>query len=622
MATNSLPAHTRAEHRFADRLAGWRERKGGGWEALCPAHDDHNPSLHIDRRSDDRGIVVICRACGPDAFPDIITALGMSDADVFDDRHEHRTIAEWAGVEGRLEATYTYTDHNNLDVARKLKYRRADGSKDFRWETREPDGWRPGRHVTVRMYRQWQAEHGGTGTLYVVEGEKDADTLADAGELAVSPPDGASASLTDSMLDWLAAWPDRLVIIADNDQAGLRHGQRLVEALTVRGRHTALLTTPEGAGNDVTDLLNGGGQLDWLEPVDELDESLVEDIVEPAPERPGGEWIFDTDTTMRALWGEADEILWPEGEGLMIAAPTGAGKTTLAAQITYALCGLQDQVLGYPVREARRVLYIAADRPIQIAAAFQRLATPSDRDQLDQRLLVLPMAAPFDLTEHPGALLHLVERTECDTMIIDSLRDLASNVSGEEQAFAVLGAIKRVLAAGVQLMALHHDRKRSSDDTRRRTELDVDDIYGSTRITAGFGSIISLQGQPGDPVVRLQHVKAPREQVGPFDVLHDHQRGRSTISDKVDLVRMAAEHAKTEMGGLTAAAAAVALFEPKGGSPSKSHRQRARRRLEAIEKQGLLRSRRSPLQAQGTPPTVWAPAAGEPQTSAQDDLEF
>ncbi len=46
----------------------------GGWTALCPAHDDHNPSLSIAGTDDGRVLVHCFAGC---AFENVIEALGL-----------------------------------------------------------------------------------------------------------------------------------------------------------------------------------------------------------------------------------------------------------------------------------------------------------------------------------------------------------------------------------------------------------------------------------------------------------------------------------------------------------------------------------------------------------------
>jgi len=73
------------------------------------------------------------------------------------------------------------------------------------------------------------------------------------------------------------------------------------------------------------------------------------------------------------LWGEGTNVLWHAGESLMLVGKSGLGKTTIAHQIVEALIGVRHEVLGYPVREVEKVLYLACDWPAQISDAILRL---------------------------------------------------------------------------------------------------------------------------------------------------------------------------------------------------------------------------------------------------------
>jgi hypothetical protein len=57
-----------------------RETKPGQYEAVCPAHDDRNPSLSITRGDDGRALVKCWSGCGA---AEIVQAVGLSLADLF-----------------------------------------------------------------------------------------------------------------------------------------------------------------------------------------------------------------------------------------------------------------------------------------------------------------------------------------------------------------------------------------------------------------------------------------------------------------------------------------------------------------------------------------------------------
>ena len=116
----------------------------------------------------------------------------------------------------------------------------------------------------------------------------------------------------------------------------------------------------------------------------------------------------------------------------------------------------------------------------------------------------------------------------------------------------------------------------------------LDDTFGSRWITAGAGSVVLLWGEPGDPIVEWKHLKQPLEEVGPFSLLHDHDRGLPRLHEAVDL----ADLLMATANGLTVPAAAVHIFGT--ASPTRSQNEKARRRLEALVRRGIARRIDSP----------------------------
>jgi hypothetical protein len=116
------------------------------------------------------------------------------------------------------------------------------------------------------------------------------------------------------------------------------------------------------------------------------------------------------------------------------------------------------------------------------------------------------------------------------------------------------GARQNTCAAGVECWS-----STTSAKALTRVEAEhptIDGVYGSTWITSGAGSVVLLNGKPGDAIVSFHHIKQPACEVGPFKIIHDHDTGRSKTWHSVDLVLLA-----KQPGGLTAVAAAMAIFE-------------------------------------------------------------
>ena len=102
----------------------------------------------------------------------------------------------------------------------------------------------------------------------------------------------------------------------------------------------------------------------------------------------GDTFILDAPAEVPTVWGSGENVAWAEGEALWLVGPAGVGKTTLTGQIIRARIGLQPAVLDMPVTpDHRPVLYLAADRPRQIARAMRRTFRDTDRGMLSDSLI-------------------------------------------------------------------------------------------------------------------------------------------------------------------------------------------------------------------------------------------
>lgn len=275
-----------------------------------------------------------------------------------------------------------------------------------------------------------------------------------------------------------------------------------------------------------------------------------------------------------AVWGEGDSLLWAQGEPCMIVGPDGVGKTSLAQQLAIKrLTG--GTFLGLPVVKATgKVLYLAADRPAQAARSMRRMVTDEDEDMLRERLIVHRGPPPFDILKDPlWTLRDWVLSLDATDLIIDSLKDLAAKLSDDEVGGIINRAFQEATASGVELTALHHQRKQQPGVPSPKR---LQDVYGSRWLTAGMGSVICLWGEPGDLVVSFKHLKQPVEEVGPFDLLHDHVHGSTTLHDHTDLEQYLAN----TPNGLTCKDAARLVFNKEDPKPNDI--EKARRKLEAL----------------------------------------
>ena len=287
-----------------------------------------------------------------------------------------------------------------------------------------------------------------------------------------------------------------------------------------------------------------------------------------------------------ALWGDAEAVLWAQGEGLMLVGPDGVGKTTLGQQAALCRVGIRDTLLGYPIERATgKVLYIAADRPRQAASSMRRMLVPADRELLRERLVVWRGPLPFTLAASPRGLVELAEHYEASDVVIDSLKDVQPDLVKDETGSRVNIALQELIASGRELLVLHHQRKEPNGGTKPKR---LTDVYGSRWLTAGMGSVLLLWGEPGDLVVEGRHLKQPAEEVGPLAIVHDHARGHSGVEQGTDLEELLA----LARNGLTVHEAAVRIFA--STEPTRNEIEKARRKLDGLVKHEIAHRRDDP----------------------------
>jgi hypothetical protein len=222
-----------------------------GGAARCPAHDDGRATLSF--RQGEKAALVKCHAgCALDA---ILEALGLSAADLFDDPAEPRQGYE-------VTATYTYAG----EYGEPLFYVERRSPKDFR-QYRVVNGARVWNlagveRVPYRLPELLGAASAG-GTVYVTEGEKDADAIRAAGATATTNPGGAGKWRAE-YADWFAG-AGRVIVVADRDEPGRAHAGQV--AASLRPVVPEVEIAEAAKGKDAGDHLAAGLGLDEFRPV-------------------------------------------------------------------------------------------------------------------------------------------------------------------------------------------------------------------------------------------------------------------------------------------------------------------------------------------------------------------
>ena len=287
---------------------------------------------------------------------------------------ENGGVAHWLreqGLEGpeQAENVAPRVGTNPYKAATRYEYQDATGAVSYVVERIERDG--------KKTFRQKRVENGaevyGLGgldplpyrlpdliaraseTVFVVEGEKDADRLHSAGILATTNSGGAG-NWNDTLNQWFKGRD--IVVLPDADEPGRRHAGKVTQHLKDAAQGIKVVELPE--------LPDKGDVSDWLElnSVEDL-RTLVEGATELEGEFRAIRATSFSATAMRAVrpreWIYGRHLI--RGYVSCTVSPGGAGKTTLALTEAIALATGRP-LLGVEVPEPVNVWHYNLEDPI------------------------------------------------------------------------------------------------------------------------------------------------------------------------------------------------------------------------------------------------------------------
>jgi 5S rRNA maturation endonuclease (ribonuclease M5) len=233
----------------------------------------------------------------------------------------------------KFVAAYDFFDADGVLLFQKVRFIDENtGRKTFR--QRKPDGkggWTYKLEDTPKILYNLpavlHAKNNGD-SIFVVEGEKDADTINALGGVATTMPGGAGKWLPIHTNALAGATVD---IIADNDEPGIKHALTVYEQLREAGCDVAVFVCP--TEKDITDHIQAGGSIDQLvqfdvasadkEALSEIREQLADEEFEDddvAPMSPAEETLaklrnlLEQDKSPTFLLNKAGLILKTSGQ--------------------------------------------------------------------------------------------------------------------------------------------------------------------------------------------------------------------------------------------------------------------------------------------------------------------
>lgn len=293
----------------------------------CPVHADRVASGSLSEGEDGRALLYCHGGCETER---IVEELGLEMKDLF--------------VGDRVEDQYyDYTDERGRPLYRVVRFK----PKAFTQERYEKSEGRyvPGlgdvQRVLYNLRALAQAQ-----TVYVVEGEKDADRLNSLGVTATCNVGGAS--------NWRPEWAESLrgkdvIIVPDNDEPGEKHARTIQASLdgvarSVRVKYAA-------RGKDISDHLDAGFDLSQL-------------VDEPSPEEEFNPLDWETYKASDTEW--LMEPYFPARGRVLVYGKAGSLKSLWVMWVATRLA-----------KEGKRVAYFSLEmRPQQTVERLKKLRPP------------------------------------------------------------------------------------------------------------------------------------------------------------------------------------------------------------------------------------------------------
>jgi putative DNA primase/helicase len=315
-------------HELLSRLKRVR-RQGNSYMAICPSHDDRNPSLSIKEK--DGRILLHCFAgC---SYEQVRAALGIDSSEL----NAGETNMDRGTYEAkRIVATYDYRDESETLLFQSVRYepkafaqRRPDG-KGWQWNL---DGV---RRVLYRLPELLASDL--ESMVFIVEGEKDVEQLFLLGIVATTNACGAG-KWREEYNEFLRG---RMVcILPDNDSPGRKHTSKVSSSLQGVAASIRILELPNlPPGGDFSDWLESGGTREQLE---ELAQSAPEVSPQTEVDERKARVNFSAPQLIRMSDVETEEVTWlwypyiPCGKLTIIEGDPGLGKSWLLCAFSAAI---------------------------------------------------------------------------------------------------------------------------------------------------------------------------------------------------------------------------------------------------------------------------------------------
>ena len=481
----------------------------------APGHDDGNASLHVSPGSK-QPVVMKCHAgcetqnilagAGID-FQMLLAPRDETDYGRFKSETDIWTPVKDPNTGRNLQPShiYKYTDEEGNLLFEVLRIPTPKG-KDFRQRHPDPtqkSGWKWNmngvRRVLYHLPEVLKARANGE-TIYLVEGEKDVESIRMRGFVATCNPMGAKK--------WEPEYTEALsacnvVIIADADTPGREHARTIKELLDEVGSVVSIAEAMNGC-KDVTDHFAAGGTLETL--------------IETVPATVEGKESFGMDI-LDAIEREIKPASFviphvlASGDRWLLTGFEGHGKSTFCRQLAVQVAAGIHPWTGQDMEPQKVLVIDTENHPDQVLESWQdmigraaRLDHPIQRGML---ILQEEWDNQIDLNEPSGArwLKERVNAHQPRLVVIGPLYNLANKDLSEH---AVVNEMKAAIneargISGAAFIMEHHAPHRGNGDKDRSVR-----PYGSSTFLKWPDFGYGLKPEEIEGYYELQKTRFPR----------------------------------------------------------------------------------------------------------------
>ncbi len=199
---------------FISYFKGVKQIGKNEYMALCPAHNDKNPSLSIGYSEEKQCILLNCYAgCSAES---ILNAVGLNLKDLYTERGT-KTMENIKNT-----TDYIYHNADGSIAYTKTRFDYTNGKKSFKFK--QPNGTNNLGGVQRVPYNLPEVLN--SNKIYFVEGEKCANAVIENGGVATTLDTGANSVWQEHYTDYFT--DKEVIIIPDNDTAGMKYAKMVL----------------------------------------------------------------------------------------------------------------------------------------------------------------------------------------------------------------------------------------------------------------------------------------------------------------------------------------------------------------------------------------------------------